>query len=121
VKKKIKNIGNFIPIDTPSYKLSHERSKGDIHTLIPVYELSFQKEVLNKLYLENRTHFYWMSPIQFDIIVEHYPEIMNKEHSCGFGRTYDHIKERLPKGKNISRFHSYKSWLAFQKGNHKNE
>ena len=120
-EKEDKNIGNFIPTDTPSYKLSHERSKGDIHTLIPVYELSFQKEVLNKLYLENRTHFYWMSPIQFDIIVEHYPEIMNKEHSCGFGRTYDHIKERLPKGKNISRFHSYKSWLAFQKGNHKNE
>ena len=66
--------------------------------------------------LNDKTHFFWMSPFQFDLALDLFPDIINGNHSCGFGRTYNHLKERLPNEKNITRFHSYKSWLELYQG-----
>ena len=45
------------------------------------------------------------------LALELFPEIINGNHSCGFGRTYNHIKTKLPNGQKVGRFHSYASWL----------
>ena len=57
-----------------------------------------------------------MSPLQFDLALGLFPEIINGNHSCGFGRTYDHIKTKVPSGEKVKRFHSYTSWLEFYNG-----
>ena len=110
------NIKNFMPKNFLSYKLRHDKSSDDNYELISVYKLSVRKNILNNMDLENRTHFFWMSPLQFDLALEYFPEIINGNHSCGFGRTYNHLKDRLPNGKNVTRFHSYKSWLELYQG-----
>ena len=110
------NIKNFMPKNFHSYKLSHDKSSDDNYELISVYKLSVRKNILNNMDLNSRTHFFWMSPLQFDLALEYFPEIISGNHSCGFGRTYNHLKDRLPNEKNVTRFHSYKSWLELYQG-----
>ena len=110
------NIEKFLSKNLRSYKLSHNKSSSDNHELIPLYELIVQKNIIKNLDLNDKTHFFWMSPFQFDIALEFFPEIINGNHSCGFGQTYGHIKEKLPKGKKLERFHSYTSWFELYNG-----
>ena len=110
------NVNNFMPKNFHSYKLSHNKSSDDNYELITVYELSVRKNIIKNMDLNSRTHFFWMSPLQFDLALEYFPEIINGNHSCGFGRTYNHLIKRLPNEKNVTRFHSYKSWLELHQG-----
>ena len=84
--------------------------------LISVHGDPMISVVVKNLNLNDRTHFFWMSPLQFDLALELFPEIINGNHSCGFGRTYNHIRKKLPKGQKVERFHSYSSWLEFYSG-----
>ena len=110
------NIENFLSKNLPKYKLSHDKSSSDNYELIPVYKLTIKKNIKKNINLNDKTHFFWMSPLQFDLALDLFPDIINGNHSCGFGRTYNHLKERLPNEKNITRFHSYKSWLELYQG-----
>ena len=56
-----------------------------------------------------------MSPTQFEIITNYYPEILNKNHSSGFGKTYDFLKTRLPNPDELSCFLSYEHWISYYK------
>jgi len=102
--------------NSPRYKLSHDKSSNDNYELIPVYELNVKKSIIKNLNLNDKTHFFWMSPLQFDLALDLFPEIINGNHSCGFGRTYDHIKAKVLSGEKVKRFHSYTSWLEFYNG-----
>ena len=75
-----------------------------------------KKNIVKNLNLNDKTHFFWMSPLQFDLALELFPEIINGNHSCGFGRTYNHIRTKLPGGQKVERFHSYASWLELYSG-----
>ena len=110
------NVENFLSKNLPRYKLSHDKSSSDNYELIPVYELNVKKSIIKNLNLNDKTHFFWMSPLQFDLALDFFPEIINGNHSCGFGRTYDHIKAKVPSGEKVKRFHSYTSWLEFYNG-----
>ena len=110
------NVENFLSKNLLRYKLSHDKSSSDNYKLIPVYELTVKKNIKKNMNLNDKTHFFWMSPFQFDLALDLFPDIINGNHSCGFGRTYNHLKERLPNEKNITRFHSYKSWLELYQG-----
>ena len=110
------NIENFLSKNFPRYKLSHDKSSSDNYELIPVYELAVKKSIRKNLNLNDKTHFFWMSPIQFDLALDFFPEIINGNHSCGFGRTYDYIKAKVPNGEKVKCFHSYTSWLEFYNG-----
>ena len=110
------NIENFLSKNSPRYKLSHDKSSSDNYELIPVYELNVKKSIIKNLNLNDKTHFFWMSPLQFDLALDFFPEIINGNHSCGFGRTYDHIKAKVPSGGKVKRFHSYTSWFEFYNG-----
>ena len=110
------NLENFLSKNLPRYKLSHDKSSSDNYKLIPVYELTVKKNIKKNMNLNDKTHFFWMSPFQFDLALDLFPDIINGNHSCGFGRTYNHLKDRLPNEKNITRFHSYKSWLELYQG-----
>ena len=72
-------------------------------------------DILKNLQIENKEYFYWMSPTQFEIITTYYPEILNKNHSSGFGKTYDFLRTKLPNPEEISCFLSYDHWMSYYK------
>jgi hydroxymethylbilane synthase len=45
--------------------------------------------------LPDNAAFLWMSPLEFDLAVLKFPEIVNGFHLCGPGRTYEALKKRL--------------------------
>ena len=88
-------------------KLTHLENKSTDMDIIPTYELTFSNKHLNIL---ERTHFYWMSSFAFDCITEEYPEIKNKIHACGPGKTYDHISKTIGNSNKISKYLSINDW-----------
>ena len=95
------------------YKISHDKANSNIYRLIPAYRIIADKNHLKNLDLRDKTHFFWMSPLQFDNVIEFHPYLIHKNHSCGFGRTYNHLKKILPNDTEITRFFSYQHWLDF--------
>ena len=73
-------------------KLTHMENKSTEMDIVPTYKLIFSDK---KLGIEERTHFYWMSSFAFDCVTQKYPEIKNKIHGCGPGKTYDHILKNI--------------------------
>ncbi len=45
--------------------------------------------------------FVWMSPLEFDLAVQKFPQIKSSLHICGPGRTYEALKQRLGGDQNI--------------------
>lgn len=72
------------------------------------YETVLKEEIPD---LKNKTHFFWMSASQFDLVLGKYPEIKNKHHASGPGLTKDHIEKVL--GHSIDVFLSFEEWLEF--------
>lgn len=61
--------------------------------------------------LSAKTHFFWMSASQFDRALSLYPQIRDRNHACGPGITYDHIRKVLGETARLSVFIHYESWL----------
>ena len=112
-EKQNMNIKNFMPSEYDSYKISHDKASSKIYRLISAYRIIANEDHLKNLDLTDKTHFFWMSPLQFDKVIEFHPYLINKNHSCGFGKTYNHIKKILPYETKITRFFSYQHWLDF--------
>ncbi len=92
---------------TKKVKLTHIENQSSEMEIIPTYKLSFTNEPLD---LHKRTHFYWMSSYAFDSITKKYPEIKNKMHSCGPGKTYDHIIKNIKNTNRVSKYLSIEDW-----------
>ena len=105
----------FIPNNISKYSLTHSKAKSKNYELVTTYELKVNDDILKNLQIENKEYFYWMSPTQFEIITTYYPEILNKNHSSGFGKTYDFLRTKLPNPEEISCFLSYDHWISYYK------
>ena len=105
----------FIPNNVSKYSLTHSKAKSKNYELVTTYELKVNDDILKNLQIEDKEYFYWMSPTQFEIITTYYPEILNKNHSSGFGKTYDFLRKRLPNPDEISCFLSYDHWISYYK------
>ncbi len=110
-----KAIKNFIPNNTPHYKLSHSKALTKDYKLISTYSLETNEETIKGIRFKDKKYFYWMSPLQFDTVLEYYPEIINASHSSGFGKTYDYLKTKVPNPSNLKCFLSYEHWLSYYK------
>ena len=110
-----RDIKNFLPDNILHYNLSHSKADSEGYELIPTYELELNKTSLENLQIKGKKYFYWMSPIQFDTVLELYPEIINAHHSSGFGKTYDYLRTKLPNPDNIKCFLSYEHWISYYK------
>ncbi len=74
--------------------LSHDKATSSLSEVTPVYthllnELSeeYKKEI------ENTDFFYWTSATEFNFFAELFPNIKNKFHACGLGKTYVELKK----------------------------
>ena len=112
---KLKDLKNFVSEQIPRFNLSHTKATSNNDELIPTYELKVNDNVLDNLSIEGKKYFYWMSPVQFEVVVERYPEILNAKHSSGFGKTFDYLKTKLPNPSAIECFLSYEHWLSYYK------
>ena len=88
-------------------KLTHMENKSTEMDIVPTYKLIFSDK---KLGIEERTHFYWMSSFAFDCVTQKYPEIKNKIHGCGPGKTYDHILKNISNPDKVSKYLSIEDW-----------
>ena len=105
------NLENFLPRKINFFKLSNSKALSKKYQLIPTYHLRLKSNVFKSIDISNKTHFFWMSPIQFDEFFKEHPEIIDRNHSCGFGNTFNHINKILPKGNKIKPYLSYSHWL----------
>jgi hydroxymethylbilane synthase len=55
--------------------------------------------------------FYWTSFFQYQAYVAKYPQILNRVHVCGLGKTYDHFKERNINVLPMSSMEEFKTWI----------
>ena len=92
--------------DLKWYKLTHDLALQDDKKIIPTYKL-IRKELPEDL--RDFSHFFWMSSSSFDYAIEKYPEIKEKIHACGLGRTFEEINKTIP-GK-VYPYLNYEDWL----------
>jgi len=50
---------------------------------------------------QEKCAFVWMSPLEYDVAYQQYPEIKEHFHICGPGRTYDALAQKLGSDKNL--------------------
>ena len=94
-----KRIEHFFAKDLNWARLSHdaaspEGSKKHIGSYRVQIEVEEQAIDLKAAYL-------WMSPIEFDVAIKKYPELLSCLHVCGAGRTYEALKKRLGSDQNL--------------------
>jgi len=106
-------LDNFLPSEIVFFKLSHSGASSDKYLLVPTYELKPRTSKIECVDLSKKTHFFWMSPTQFDQALKECPNIIKKQHSCGLGKTYKYLKNVLPNEKNIRPFLSFSDWIRF--------
>jgi hydroxymethylbilane synthase len=73
--------------------LSHSDATTDLGVVVPSYKM-YVTEVTNqfKEKISNTNIFYWTSFRQFEAYLDKFPEIRNKTHCCGLGKTYQQSK-----------------------------
>ena len=49
-----------------------------------------------------------MSASSFELAIKKYPELKNRNHACGLGKTFKLIKKAVPK---VTPFLDFDSWL----------
>jgi len=100
------NISNLTQL--PWIKLTHSLApKTMINNVIATYEL---KEKPIEENLSNKKFFYWMSSTAFKYAVREYPDILNANHACGPGNTYNEIKKVIKNSNNLQIALSYSDW-----------
>ena len=90
---KLNDLKNFVSEQIPRFNLSHTKATSNNDELIPTYELKINEDALENISIKGKKYFYWMSPVQFEVLVKRYPEILNAKHSSGFGKTFDYLKQ----------------------------
>jgi hydroxymethylbilane synthase len=91
-------------------KLTHEDSDqvDSRFKRIYTYKLELEKDIPD---IKNRTHFFWMSGSQFEMVTAKFPEILKANHACGPGLTSTYIE--IKTGVKPDIFLSHEDWLEY--------
>lgn len=74
--------------------LSHDKTTSKIGEVKACYTHELNDLTDNQVSeLISRSSFYWPSFTSYKIYTDKYPELINKKHLCGFGKTYDQFLE----------------------------
>lgn len=69
--------------------LSHDNATSELGSVTPCYK---RVETNNDFNIEADV-LYWFSYFQYQVYTNKYPELKNKIHACGLGKTYDQFLE----------------------------
>ena len=86
-------------------KVSHKDNLDKDKEVLVSYELN-PLDVSERL-LECE-YFYWMSASSFGLAIEKYPELKDRNHACGLGKTFKLIEKSAPQ---VTPFLDFDSWL----------
>lgn len=75
--------------------LSHDKSDSSLGEIIVCYSHSLNEEYNkeNESELLNSDIIYWSSAIQFQHYTKKYPQLLEKKHCCGLGKTYTALRK----------------------------
>ncbi|MDX1961101.1 MAG: uroporphyrinogen synthase [Leptospiraceae bacterium] len=91
-------------------KVTHEESEAIDSEMDRVY--TYKLELMGDIPdIRGKENFYWMSGSQFDLVTEKFPEILEKNHSCGPGLTFNHILSKTNKPPDV--FLTYEDWSHY--------
>lgn len=94
----------FDDLDWLNFTHDRNQEKSSMEKFIS-YEL-IPKE--DEIKIKNKQYFYWMSGSAFEYALELYPNIIEANHACGLGASYD-IIDRQISGKVVP-FLNYEDW-----------
>lgn len=107
-------VGVMMDTRAPLIVLSNDEAKSTLTTaeVIACYKREintdlapeFKKEILSC------EVFYWTSFFQYEAFVTHFPEIKDKIHACGIGKTFDLFKEKNIDVYPMAGMEEFKSW-----------
>ena len=86
-------------------KVTHKDNEDREKQILATYELK-ALDISERL-LEC-DYFYWMSTNSFEIAIHKYPELKNRKHACGLGKTFKSIQKTIP---GVTPFLDFDSWL----------
>lgn len=107
-------INLMINQNAPLIILSNDEAKTSIKNsqVLACYKREINPQVSNQ-FRENilKTEvFYWSSFFQYQNYLKHFPEIENKFHACGVGKTLMHFKEKNIPVLPMAGMEEFKSW-----------
>lgn len=87
-------------------RLSHDQAAGHGSESVPQGDKKPLSGYSIDLKLESdkvpeNAAFVWMSPLEFDLAVQKFPQVRSALHICGPGRTFEALKKRLGSDQNI--------------------
>ena len=107
-------VSLMIDNQAPLIVLSNDEAKS---TLTAAEVLACYKREINpsvppefKAEILNAEVFYWTSYFQYQAYIYHFPEIKNKIHACGIGKTYDLFKSNNIEVHPMAGIEEFKSW-----------
>ena len=103
---EVNKIKAMLNNDYPLLKLTFSNRSDNSDNIVDTYRL---EDLIFPNDFQNRTHFFWTSPILFQLALKKYPEIIDRDHSCGMGNTYDRLAKIL--GNQVKCFLSYNEWF----------
>lgn len=104
----IKSLSTIIGENFQVVKLTFSNDLYHDVTSIDLYQLNNPKFPID---LSERIEFFWMSPLAFQVALEKYPEIKEKQHACGMGNTYKKLQNIIGDDNKIECYLSYEDWF----------
>lgn len=93
--------------------LSNDEALSTIGKVIPCYKREVSN-ISDKSFTDkiSKTEiFYWTSFFQYKTYLEKFPEIENRIHTCGLGKTYKQFKEKNIRVLPMASMEEFKSWV----------
>jgi hydroxymethylbilane synthase len=107
-------VGLMVDTNTPLIVLSNDEAKSTLTTAEVI--ACYKREIEPKIDPEFRAEilsaevFYWTSYFQYQAYFYHFPEIKNKIHACGIGKTFDLFKAQNIEVYPMAGIEEFKSW-----------
>jgi len=107
-------VSIMIDNQAPLIVLSNDEAKSTLTTaeILACYKREINPSVTQEFKDEilKTEAFYWTSFFQYNAYLYHFPEIKNRIHACGIGKTYDLFKAKNIEVYPMAGIEEFKSW-----------
>ncbi len=112
--RKSRAVSLMIDNNAPLIVLSNDEAKSTLTTaeVIACYKREINKDISEEFKAEilKTEVFYWTSYFQYQAYIYHFPEIKNRIHACGVGKTFDLFKDNGIEVFPMADSSEFKSW-----------
>lgn len=111
--RKSKALSLMVNTEEPLYVLTNDEATSSLGKAVPTYTRVVVEN--NDKSFEERISatdvFYWTSFFQYKTYIERFPQIKNRIHTCGLGKTYLQFKERNINILPMSSMVEFQNWI----------